>query len=167
MTAMTMNSSTVSLPSLGRPLRRLSLLALALGVGVVALGGVIAWQRGGDDAATEAPAPTVQAAPTIRTTVPPPTTVYLTESAEQAAGLEQGLAYLTPATGDPIAGEVLVLAAGSVEEQDRARFTIEMLELQGDVRIIDVRPQPSAAPRGAGSGCGGGLNAGEAGLSSC
>jgi ferric-dicitrate binding protein FerR (iron transport regulator) len=68
---MTMTTTTGPVPRARRPTRRRWLLALAIiGAGVLALTGLVASQRGGDDPATtsEAPAP---AAPVRATAATP------------------------------------------------------------------------------------------------
>jgi hypothetical protein len=167
---MTIQTTTGPVPQPQRPTRRRSLLALALvGASVLAFTGLVASQRGDDDPAATSEAP-VPAAPVPATAAAPSYTVYLTESAEQATALGHDLALLTPSFGESIPGEVLILAAGSPEEQAQAQQIIGGLEDKANgrgVRVIDVRqPAPVARP-GAGSGCEPGLGAGASDISGC
>src|SRR5215211_8999011 len=127
--AMTIGTTTSPFPRSQRPARRFSLIALALvGVGVVALAAVIVGSRRGDDVATSTSEAPIPAAPASVRAPSPSYTVYLTDSVEQASAIAQDLAALTAATGERIPGEVLTLAAGSLEEQSRAQQMIGMLE---------------------------------------
>jgi hypothetical protein len=145
------------------------LVVLAIGAGALAVTSVGAWQRGRGDAAT-ATAPTL-AVPVSPAPAAPLYTIYLTDSAEQAARLEHELAAQTPATGEPLPGQVLALAAGTADERARARFVINMLEHETNGRgvyVVDARPAARVAHPGAGgSGCGVDVGAGEANLPAC
>jgi len=169
--AMTMGTTTAPFPRSQRPARRNSLIALALvGVGVVALAVVFVGSRRGDDVATSTSEAPIPAAPASVRAPSRSYTVYLTDSAEHATALAQDLAALTPATGEPVPGEVLTLAAGSLEEQSRAQQMIGMLEDVTNgraVHVIDVRRPAPAAQSGAGGGCESGLGYGASDVSGC
>jgi len=164
--------TTTTTDAAGRPYRpaRRSLLALAIvGVGVLAFTGLVVSQRGGDEAASTSDT-AVPAAPPRVTAAAPSYTVYLTDSAEQATALAQNLARLTPASDESIRGEVLTLAAGSIEEHARAQQIIGNLEDltngQG-VAVVDVRRPASTSRSSAGGSCESGLGAGASDPSGC
>jgi hypothetical protein len=168
-TDMTIRTATVPAPRSQQPVRRSRLALAIVGAGMLALVGVFAARQGSDDPAATTTAP-VPAAPASVAAPSPSYTVYLTDSAEQATALARDLALLTPAFGEPIPGEVLTLAAGSLEEMDRARYIISTLEDATSGRgvyVVDTRRPVTAARPGAGGGCEDGLGSGATHFGAC
>jgi hypothetical protein len=129
------------------------ILGIAVAIGVLAVAALIARQRSGDEATT---ASTAVATPRISSVAPPLYTVYLTDSAEEAAALPEQLATLTPTGGTPGLGEVIALAAGTPDEIAYARRYVAMLDDQTNgsrVHLVDLRRAAHTAQGGQGSGC--------------
>jgi hypothetical protein len=138
-------------------MRRLLILGVGLAMGALVVAALITWQRGGDEATT---APPTAATPRTSSVAPPLYTVYLTDSAEQAAALPEQLAALTPTGSTSGLGEVIALAAGTPDEIAYARRYIATLDDQTNgsrVQLVDLRRAGHTAQGGEGSGCESGL----------